>query len=118
MLVLLDQNVPIGVRRILVSHEVRTAYRMGWADLANGELMEAAEAAGIAVLVTCDQNIVFQQSLTGRQIAVVVLATNRWGAIRTEPHRIENAVTAATAGSFTVTQYGGRKGRRIPGQTL
>jgi hypothetical protein len=47
MLVLLDQNVPIEVRRILASHFVRTAYRMGWADLSNGELMDAAEAAGV-----------------------------------------------------------------------
>jgi hypothetical protein len=85
MLVLLDQNVPIGVRRILTNHDVRTAYRMGWADLSNGELIDAAQAAGIAVLVTCDQNIVFQQGLSGRQIAMVVLATNSWAVIRTEP---------------------------------
>ena len=78
---------------------------MGWADLSNGELMDAAEAAGVAVLVTCDQNIVFQQSLARRQIAVVVLTTNRWAVIRTDPNRIENAVTAATAGSFTVIRY-------------
>ena len=69
MLVLLGQNVPIGVRRILTNHDVRTAYRMGWADLSNGELIDAAQAAGIAVLVTCDQNIVFQQSLSGRALA-------------------------------------------------
>jgi hypothetical protein len=90
--------------------DVRTAYRMGWADLSNGELMDAAEAAGIGVLVTCDQNVVFQQNLTGRRIAVVVLATNRWAVIRTQPRRIEDAVTAATPGSFTVVRYGGRTG--------
>jgi predicted nuclease of predicted toxin-antitoxin system len=118
MLVLLDQNVPIGVRRILASHDVRTAHQMGWAHLSNGELLDAAEAAGIAVLVTCDQNIVFQQSLAGRRIAVVVLATNRWVVIRAQPRRIENAVTAATAGSFSVVRYGGRRGRTVPGPTL
>jgi hypothetical protein len=84
MLVLLDQNVPVGIRRILASHDVRTAYRMGWADLSNGDLMDAAETGGIEVLVTCDQNIVFQQSLTRRRIAVVVLTTNRWAVIRTD----------------------------------
>jgi hypothetical protein len=52
---------------------------MGWAGLSNGELIDAAEVAGIAVLVTCDQNIVFQQNLTGRQIAVVVLAQTDGG---------------------------------------
>lgn len=59
MLVLLDQNVPIGVRGILSGHDVRTTYGMGWTRQSNGELMGAAEAAGIAVLVTCDQNIAF-----------------------------------------------------------
>lgn len=117
MLVLLDQNVPIGVRGILAGHDVRTTYRMGWADLLNGELMDAAEAAGIAVLVTCDQNIVFQQSRAGRRIAVVVLGTNRWAVLRTQPRRIESAVTAATPGSFTVIRYGGRGGRRAAGQS-
>jgi hypothetical protein len=109
MLVLLDQNVPIGVRGILAGHDVRTTYRMGWADRSNGELIDAAEAAGFAVLVTCDQNIGFQQSLVDRQIAVVVLATNRWTVIRTAPDRIQNAVTAAAAGSFTVIRYGGMR---------
>jgi len=115
MLVLLDQNVPIGVCRILASHEVRTAYQMGWADLSNGELMDAAEAAGVAVLVTCDQNIVFQQSLAHRRIAVVVLATNRWTVIRAQPLKVESAVTAATAGSFSVVRYSGRITRSVPG---
>jgi hypothetical protein len=106
MLVLLDQNVPIGVRRILAGHDVRTAYGMGWANLSNGELMNAAESGGIQVLVTCDQNIVFQQSLAQRQIAVVVLMTNRWAVIRTDSQRIEDAVTAASPGLFTIIRYG------------
>jgi hypothetical protein len=112
MLVLLDQNVPIGVRRILASHDVRTAYRMGWGDLSNGALIDSAEAAGVAVFVTCDQNIAFQQNFAGRRIAIVVLATNRWTVIRTEPHRIENAVTVARPGSFTIIRYGGRTRRQ------
>jgi hypothetical protein len=91
---------------------------MGWADLSNGELIDAAEAAGVAVLVTCDQNIAFQQSLTGRRIAVVVLATNRWTVIRTEPRRIDDAVTAATAGSFTIVRFGGSRGRRVSGRAF
>jgi hypothetical protein len=57
---------------------------MGWANLSNGELMNAAEIGSVQVLVTCDQNIVFQQSLAQRRIAVVVLMTNRWAVIRTD----------------------------------
>jgi hypothetical protein len=82
--VLLDQNVPIGVRKILRAHDVRTVYQMGWAGLLNGDLLDQAEKAGIEVFVTSDQNIPFQQNLAARPIAVVVLATNRWSVIQAE----------------------------------
>jgi predicted nuclease of predicted toxin-antitoxin system len=81
MRVLLDQNVPVGVRRFLSDHEVQTAYQMGWANLTNGELLSAAERAGYAVLVTADQNITSQQNLSGRLIRLVVLPMNRWSVL-------------------------------------
>jgi hypothetical protein len=76
--VLLDQNVPVGVRRILRGHDVRTVYQMGWVGLSNGDLLDQAAKAGAEVFITCDQNIPFQQNLTASLIAVVVLTTNRW----------------------------------------
>ena len=42
----------------MANRDVRSAYQMGWADLSNSGQMEAAEAAGFAVMVTCDQNLV------------------------------------------------------------
>jgi hypothetical protein len=85
--VLLDQNVPIGVRRILGAHDVRTVYQMGWAGLLNGDLLDHAAQAGIEVFVAGDRNIPFRQNLTAGPIAVVVLATNRWSLIQAEPRR-------------------------------
>jgi hypothetical protein len=41
--------------------------------LTNGELLTAAEEAGFDVLLTTDKNIQYQQNLTGRRIAIVVL---------------------------------------------
>ena len=43
------------------------------AGLKNGELLDAAEAAGFDVLITVDQNIPDQQNLTGRRISLVIL---------------------------------------------
>jgi predicted nuclease of predicted toxin-antitoxin system len=75
--ILFDKNVPIGVRRFLASHDVRTAVEMKWPDqLENGQLLKAAETAGFDVLVTSDQNILYQQNLTGRRLALVVLGSN------------------------------------------
>jgi len=36
MRILLDENIPRGLRRILQGHDVRTASEMGWASIANG----------------------------------------------------------------------------------
>ena len=70
--ILLDQNAPRGLRQLLSTHEVRTANEMGWAALANGLLLDAAERANFDILVTADQNIRSQQNLAGRRIAMVV----------------------------------------------
>jgi len=105
MRILLDENTPRGVRRILVGHDVRTAPEMGWAAYSNGQLLDEAEKAGVDALVTCDQNFVFQQSLTGRNIAVVVLSTNIWPIIRAQPQRVRDAVANASPGTFSIARF-------------
>jgi hypothetical protein len=43
----LDKNVPVGVRRFLSRHDVRTFVDMNWdSQLENGVLLKEAEAAG------------------------------------------------------------------------
>jgi hypothetical protein len=112
MRILLDQATPIGVRRMLAGHDVRTAYQMGWATLSNSDLLDAAEQAGFEALVTTDQNMVFQQNLSGRTIAVIVLSTNYWPTIRTQPQTVQRAVANATPGNFTFAQFGRRRRSR------
>jgi hypothetical protein len=55
--VLLDNNVPVPLRRHLPDHEVYSARQMGWAELSNGDLLAAAEANGFDVMVTGDKNL-------------------------------------------------------------
>ena len=50
----------------------------GWDTLANGELLDRAEEAGFEVLLTTDQSIRYQQNMSNRQIAVVVLMNTNW----------------------------------------
>jgi hypothetical protein len=112
MRILLDENTPRGVRRILTGHDVRTAPEMGWAAIANGQLLDEAEKAGFDALITSDQNFVFQQNLVGRNIAVVVLSTNTWPLIRAQPQIVRRAVANATPGNFTVATFGRPRGSR------
>jgi hypothetical protein len=64
--ILPDQNAPFGLRRLLTGHAVATAAGLGWSTIHNGGLIRATEAAGFAVLITCDQNTQYQQNLTAR----------------------------------------------------
>ena len=96
--ILLDQNVPFGIPRLLPGHEVSTAYRMGWAALLNGDLLRAAEAAGFEVMITCDQNIGYQQNLAARKIALVALEANNWDVIRKNAVAVLDAVSRSRPG--------------------
>ena len=73
MNVLFDKNVPFGLRRFLSTHFIQTTAEPGWGGLENGDLLRAAEETDMDVMVTADQNIRYQQNLTKRKVALVVL---------------------------------------------
>ena len=101
MRVLFDNGTPRGVAAALSSHIVEEARSRGWDTLRNGELLDAAEAAGFDVFVTTDRNIRYQQKLTGSRIAIVVLGSGRWRLIRNKLREIAAAVAKATPGGPT-----------------
>jgi hypothetical protein len=79
MRILFDHGTPRGIARALSAHTILTAYAQGWDRLNNGALLQAAEDAAVDVLLTTDQNIRYQQNLTGRKLALVVLTgTTKW----------------------------------------
>src|SRR6202030_3845084 len=100
MLILFDHVTPRGFARFLPGHTVTKAKDRGWDTLTNGELLAEAERAGFEVLLTADKNMRYQQSLTGRRIALVVLSTPQWPLVRLHAERIAAAVNAATPGSY------------------
>lgn len=118
--ILLDQNVPRGVRQILAGHDVRTAYRAGWSALSNGDLLAAAERAGFEVFITCDQNLQHQNILAGSFLAVVVLTTTHWPTIRAHSHPIVGAVEEACPGVYAVVSLPrpARRRRVPPGRNV
>ena len=101
MLILFDNGTPAPLRYALKGHVVVEAIERGWDRLANGELIAAAEAAGFELLLTTDKNIRYQQHLTGRTIAFVVLGNQQWPTLRRYIERVVAAVNAATPGSYT-----------------
>jgi len=100
MLVLFDHSTPAPLSSYLVGHTVIDARARGWDRLSNGDLLVEAERAGFEALVTADKNMRYQQNLKGRKIALVVLGTPRWPALRMHVDLIAAAVNAATPGSY------------------
>jgi hypothetical protein len=77
------------------------ADKLGWHLLENGALLDAAEKAEFDVLVTCDQNLRYQQNFTDRKLAVVILTTNHWPTLRPVAARIASVVDFMQRGQVT-----------------
>jgi hypothetical protein len=60
MLILFDNGTPRGIAAALEGHTVKESRAQGWDALSNGELLNAAEAAGFDLLLTTDKNIRYQ----------------------------------------------------------
>jgi hypothetical protein len=70
---LLDECIPRKFKSHLSGYDCLTVPEAGWAGKKNGELLSLAENAGFQVFVSLDQGIEFQQNLTGRNVAVILL---------------------------------------------
>ena len=98
MRILFDQGTPAPLRHALKGHVVSTVYEMGWALLANGDLIDAAER-GFDVLVTTDQNLPYQQNLKGRRLAILILPTTSWPKLKDLVRDVEAALATLEPGS-------------------
>lgn len=79
---LFDHGVPVPLREELEFAVVATAFELGWHTLRNGELISRADNSGFDLILTTDKNLRYQQNITGRKIAIVVLSTISWPRIR------------------------------------
>jgi predicted nuclease of predicted toxin-antitoxin system len=98
--ILLDHNLALDLRDLLSGHDVRHAVEMGWHQIGNGELLTIAEAAGFEIVITADQNIRYQQNVSGRRLSLVVVSTNHWPTLRGSIGLIVEALGLVTSGSY------------------
>lgn len=100
MRILFDQGTPAPLRRGLGSHTVETAFERGWQALQNGDLLAIAEAEGFDAIVSTDKNLRYQQNLSGRRLAILILPTTSWPVLRQHIARIAEAADKLTAGAY------------------
>lgn len=111
MKIVLDESTPQKLRLLIDSrHTVVTTWFQGWSGLKNGALLAAAEETGFDLFITADQELSYQQNLTGRKIAVLVLSTNNWSVIKEQVAQIAATIEAATPGSFAFVEIGHGRG--------
>ncbi len=99
--VLFDNGTPRKVAGCLTDHTVIRARQLGWHQLKNGDLLAQAEAGGFDVLLSTDKNMQYQQNLSGRKIALIVLGQQQWPLVQLYLDRVAAAVNAAQPGSYT-----------------
>ncbi len=100
MRILFDNGTPNPLARSLIGHDVAFARQIGWHELKNGDLLRQAEEAGYELLLTSDKNMCYQQNLSKRKIAIVVLGNQQWPDVKLHLDRIAEAVNAAVPGSY------------------
>jgi hypothetical protein len=71
-------------RHLFPGHDCQTARYAKLSGLKNGKLLSAAEDACFDVILTVDQNMPYQQNLSGRTISLIVLCapTNQISALQ------------------------------------
>lgn len=97
---MLDQGAPAPLARHLGSHDVKTAFEMGWSSLGNGDLLAQAEVQGFDLLITTDRNLKYQQNLRGRRLAILVLSTTSWPRIKVAIPAVAEAIDRLEAGGY------------------
>lgn len=103
MRVLFDQGTPVPLRKHFAGHDVVTAFEAGWSEVSNGELLAKAEEQ-FDVLVTTDKQLRYQQNLSGRRIAIVVLPHASWLKLERHAGKIAAVVLAVRPGSYVEPQ--------------
>jgi hypothetical protein len=91
------------MRKLLSGHECQTAKQRGWGGVKNSELLQFAESE-FDVIITSDQNIRYQQNLTGRRIAILQLSTNKLRRILAAAELIRFTVADIKPGEFRPLQ--------------
>ena len=76
MKILLDESVPRLLKLRLPQLNISTVQEMGWTGVQNGELLRRAEEH-FDVLITADRNLRYQQNLSERKLALLVLPSNQ-----------------------------------------
>jgi predicted nuclease of predicted toxin-antitoxin system len=101
MKLLLDECTPARLRLDFPGHDVRTIDQAGLKGLKNGTLLRIASGE-FDVLITVDQKIPYQQSLSDLSIAIVIMVarSNRYSELRSLVPKALKAIASIRKGEI------------------
>ena len=99
MRILIDECVPRMVKRFLTKHDARTVQELGYSSYKNGDLLRFAYSK-YDLFITADQNLRYQQNLSGRELAILMLSTNKKSIIKANGDKILKAVNEVKPSEF------------------
>ena len=76
MRILLDEGVPDIIQERLTQFSITTVQELQWRGIKNGALLDLM-AGRFEIIITTDKNLPFQQNLTRRGLAAIILPSNR-----------------------------------------
>jgi hypothetical protein len=98
--------MPHQLRAHLSDYDVFTSVYAGFGGFTNGELLNAAEAAGFQVLVTGDLSLEYQQNLKDRKVAIVSLSANSWRIVKNHLPAVSETIGKSSPGTFVRVDCG------------
>ncbi len=98
MKILLDESVPRLLKLRLPHLDISTVPEMGWAGVRNGELLRRAEEH-FNIFITADQNLQYQQNLSGLRLAILVLPSNQVPIVNQLLPAVETLLTTIQPGT-------------------
>lgn len=80
-----------------------TVQEQGWSGISNGELIERIDGV-FDVLLTADKRLRHQQNLSGHNIAIIELPTNRLPVLMALEPRLQGLLADLTPGGYLVLE--------------
>lgn len=107
MKLLLDENLPKGLKQDLAEFEIFIVRDEGWNGLSNGDLIKQMLENGFDVLITFDKNLQYQQNFTKYSLHVIVLtaASNQYKHLSPLVDKIKDALSRPDVGVSIIGNY-------------
>ena len=99
MKILFDECVPWPINKLLAGHLCSSVQAEGWSGIRNSDLLKRAEA-DFDLLITADQNILYQQNLSDSKISILELSTNDLRRLLASSALIQKTVKEIRLGEF------------------